>query len=168
MLLIDTLKNRLAEYNYKKSDSGLINGISFNLVLRTAREKLRLLCVVAEVPENVVDIEDLQDFFERIRTSLTMQYAWSPSWKELGTFTILTCKHDLFVQIKGNEALFVDKTGFHSNVMLGTLFIDSDTFEHLQKTTWGLFYSGKHFKAIENEVTEWCQSQSINLNNGAD
>ena len=164
MLLIDTLKNRLAEYNYNKSDSGLINGISFNIVLRTARKsKLRYLCAVVEVPENIADIEDVQDFFEQIRKSLTMQYTSSPPWKELGTFTILMCKHDLFVQIKGNEALFVDKTGFHSNVMLGTFFIDTGTFEHLQKTTWGLFYSGKHFKAIENEITEWCKIQRLSL-----
>jgi hypothetical protein len=157
MELIDTLKSRLLEYNYNKYSEGLINGVQFSSVIKTRRvSTVRIICAVLEVPKNIVDVEDTEDFFSKIRKSLSYEYARFPYFKEIGTFTILLCEHSLYMELKGKEKLFIDKTGFHANVMLGTCLIDSLTFEHSSESV-RLIQTGKHFQAIKEVISSWCE-----------
>lgn len=151
--IVEALKNRLLEFNYSESDCTLINDILFQSIIKTPRKHgVRYLCSVLNVPKEISDIADLQDYFELIRKNLSYKYAWSPFWKELGTYMILFCEPELFAKLNGKETLFVDKTGFHSNIILGIFFINNVSFENLACSTWGLLYSGKHFKAIKDTI----------------
>jgi len=52
---------------------------------------------------------------------------------------------------------FIDLTGWHVNVILGTVFVDRDQFASSAVSTWGLWYAGKHPAKIKRVVQEWCR-----------
>ena len=151
--IVEAVKNILFKYNYNECDCTLINDMSFQSIIKTPRKHgVRYLCTILNVPKEITEIDDLQDYFELIRKNLSHKYAWSPYWKELGTYIILFCEPELYTKLNGKEKLFVDKTGFHCNIILGTFFINNIDFENLTCSTWGLFYSGKHYKAIKETI----------------
>ena len=78
------------------------------------------------------------------------------SWWKDGTFAVLLCPHRLYEHLKSTGANFTDLTGWHANVILGTVFVDRDQFANSAVSTWGLWYAGKHFVAIKRAVQEWC------------
>ncbi len=165
MQLVELLKKRLSEYRYTECDEGSINDIQFVAVIKTLRLwMVRYLCVVVEVPENISDIPATKQFFAQVRRSLTAKYAKFPYWKELGTYLVFLCEHELYKKLRGKEKSFKDRTGFHMNVMLGTCFVDKKTFENSAEATWGLFYSGKHYGAIRAAVAQWCKIQEKETN----
>ncbi len=158
--LVDLLKKSLNEYRYTQIDQLSLGNNQSMLVLKTPRKKMvSYICAVTEISNNITDFSNTKKLFNQIRNTLRHKYAGFPWWKELGTYLIFICPHELFNQLKSTEKKFKDLTGFHMNVMLGTCFIDKDTFENTADATWGLFYSGKHYGAMRATVSQWCEQQ---------
>lgn len=158
--LVDLLKENLSKYRYTEYDEGLNNGIQFIAILKTPRRWLvRYICAITEIPDNITNTSLFKNFFAQIRKSLTNKYAKFPWWKELGAFLVFFCKNRLYNELTRIEGGFKDRTGLHMNVILGTCFINKVTFETSTESTWGLWYSGKHYRAICAVVTQWCNVQ---------
>ena len=158
--LVELLKENLYAYRYTEYDEGIINGIHFVAIIKTPRRWLvRHLCAIVEIPDNITNASLFKQFFPQIRKSLTIKYAKFPWWKELGTFLVFFCEDGLYKRLTGIEGGFKDRTGLHMNVILGTCFINKVTLESSIDSTWGLWYSGKHYRAIRAAVTQWCEVQ---------
>jgi len=156
--LVEILRGHLLEYGYTEFGQGLIDNVDFVVIIKPLRQRpVRYLCVIVEVPDSIQGMNDMKNFFGAIRRSLTREYAKSSWFKGLCTFSVLLCSHKLYRLVLKEKQVFKDMTGFHMNVMLGTCFIDKDTFENFGYSTWGLFHSGKHFGAIRTAVREYCE-----------
>ena len=156
--LVDTLGAALSEYRYTERETGELDNIPFIARLMTPRRRTtRYICAISRVPRNVRDLPACRRFFEDTRTCLRKQYACFPWWKELGTYSVILCGAQQFQDLSGDFGAFKDRTGLHMNVMLGTCFIDIENFKSSADSTWGLYYSGKHFGAVREAVRQWCQ-----------
>ncbi len=159
--LVNALRNGLKKHGYTEFYKGLIKNVQFMAIMKTPRQGMvSYICAVVYVPNSVSDVHMMRKFFNKIRRSLTSQYAKLPLLKELGTFLVLFCNHKLYENLQGKEWRFKDITGIHINVILGTCFIDKQTLTTSASSTWGLFYSGKHFKTICTILKQWCKAKS--------
>ncbi len=156
--LIRSLQDNLAEYRYTEPpDSFAVDGVN-GIVLATPRRWMtRYLCCVAPLPDGHETVRQAVDVFETLRRELTKKYAQFPYFKELGTYLVLMCGSKLFNEMNGKVAQFKDNTGLHMNVMLGTILVDQEAFTYSAESTWGLYYSGKHFGAMNSTVYMWCK-----------
>ena len=158
--LVELLKENLSEYRYTEYDEGIINDIHFVAIIKTPRRWLvRYLCAIVEIPDTITNASLFENFFPQVRKSLTSKYAKFPWWKELGTFLVFFCEDSLYQRLTGIEGDFKDRSGLHMNVILGTCFINNVTFEISTEFTWGLWYSGRHYRAIRAAVAQWCEVQ---------
>lgn len=154
--LLNSLENSLKKYNYVDFDNGKIGELSFLRIFKTRRMLgVRILCVVSKLPDNISSVSDFLDYFSSLRNTLTKKYAKFPYYKELGTYLIVLCTNETYNTLKTEINRFKDKTGFHMNVMLGTVLIDKDKSEFSECLTWGLFITGKHFKTITDTISDW-------------
>lgn len=159
-MLIQSLKEKLKQYNYIEHTLGLFDNVDYVAIIATPRRfTTRYICSITNLPEDVSGLSQVNFFFEQIRKSLKNKYAKFPYFKELGTYNIIFCPDRIYKIILEHLEKFVDKNGLHMNVMLGTIFINTNTYEHMYKSTWGLYYSGKHFEEMLKEVNTWCENQ---------
>jgi len=156
--LFKALKESLLAHKFIETEQDLLNDISFLEIYKTRRIfGCQYLCVVTEVPESIIQINEIQVYFNQVRKALTKKYAKFPYWKELGTYLVILCENDLYKKLQKGNVRFKDLTGFHMNVMLGTCIINKNTFENSSESTWGLFYSGRYYETISNVVSNWCR-----------
>jgi hypothetical protein len=155
--LIASVRDNLAPYHYSEPPETL-PFIEENVVIATPRRKLvRYVCVIMIIPDNCRTPEQATKLFEASRRALTKRYARFPWWKELGTYLVWICDTSLFEAMQSKMTYLKDKTGLHMNVMLGMILVDRQNLVSSSESTWGLYYSGKHFGAISATVNEWCK-----------
>ena len=160
--LLNLIEISLLEHKYDDFDTGSIENLNLLRVFKTKRKLgVRMLCVVAELPDNISSVSDFSNYYHLLRNSLTKKYAKFPYWKELGTYSILLCENEKYDILKTEIKDFKDKTGLHMNVMLGTILINKDKLEFSDCATWGLFMTGKHFTTIKDTITEWIKNKKI-------
>ena len=157
--LIDSLRDNLTQYGYTEPAEALSIEDVEGVVLATPRRwTVRYVCGVFALPDSYHTPERAKNLFDSIRRSLTERYARIPYWKELGTYLVWICRGELLDGMQAKMAELQDKTGFHRNVMLGTVLVDREKLVASAECTWGLFYSGKHFAAISATVNDWCRT----------
>jgi hypothetical protein len=167
--LVESIRDNLAQYQYTEHPEALSIGSTEGVVLAAPRRMMvRYLCGVFDLPEGCDTRDEARVFFETLRRSLTARYARFPYWKALGTYVVFTCGSRLFDAIERTTTKFSDRTGLHMNVMLGTVFLDREEFLSSAESTWGLFYSGRHFGAISATVNEWCKRRRSEQAHAAD
>lgn len=115
----------------------------------------RTLCVVLDLPDNMINSNDLHLYFKKLRNSMINIYAKFPYWKELGTFSIILCNNTQYERFKNEINHFRDNTGFHMNVMVGTFLVNRDKPAYSGTKTWGLIFSGHKYGQIEQALTHW-------------
>lgn len=140
MQLIDLLTERLMPHGYETAkeseDSGSVPGIS---VLKTQRRYMTsYVCALVRIPPDINNMRDLKQLHGKVRTLLAKRYARFPWYKELGTFTVFVCAPALFERVRNELAQLNDKTGLHVNTMLATWIVNSETFDAVGQSTWGL------------------------------
>lgn len=163
--LVDLLKKRLEESCYTEFNQLTLKDSYPVIIIKTPRRlTVSYICAITQVPDNILDIQGANRFFAEIRKNLTLKYARFPWWKELGTFFVLICNHELFDKLKGLQRHFKHSTGWHINVVAGTCLIDEKTFESVADVVpCGLF--GKHYGEIRAAVSQWCEQQRNQKNN---
>ncbi len=155
--LVDVLEEKLKGSGYKDRFVGSIGDFPFMGVLSASRVRgmgAKYLCAIVDVPEHIGSIKELESLFSSIRNALIKKYGIL-----VGTYLILLCNNNVNKKVSGSEGNFKDLTGMHLNVMLGTIFVNKETFNFGGEKTWGLFYSGSHFKNMRVALVEWCDSQ---------
>lgn len=156
--LVHSLRDNLAQYRYTEPSVAVsFDGIDGVLLATPRRMMVRYVCGIFDLPDDCRTPAQARTLFTAVRGGLTERYARFPYWKELGTYLVWTCGSELFDRLHGEVGQFTDRTGLHINVMLGTVLVDRQTSVSSAESTWGLFYSGKHFGAISATVNDWCQ-----------
>ncbi len=156
--LVDSIRDNLAQYAYTEPCETLsIKGVDGFVIATPRRMMVRYLCAVFALPDAWDTPEEARQLFEAIRGSLREKYARFPYWNELGTYLVWICGSKLFDGMQNKMAQFKDKTGLQMNVMLGTVLVDQQKLMSSAESSWGLFYSGKHFGSISATVNEWCK-----------
>lgn len=155
-----SLMEGLQQYKYTEYYQGNFYNVDYLSIVATPRRfTSRYICSVTSLPQDVRNLDQASVFFEQIRKSLKNEYAKFPYFKEIGTYSIVLCTDDMYKTVSEHLEMFVDNNGMHMNVMLGTIFINTNTYDCMSKSTWGLYYSGKHFQTMIDIVLSWCEDQ---------
>jgi hypothetical protein len=159
--LLTRIDKLLADFGYtKEKDISIPDVIYISYIKKPSPMKVRNLCAVIEVPDKIKDGMTAKMFFGFIRNSLLEKYGDAFLWKELEICFVILCQNNFFELIKKDEGKVVDQAAFSLNAMMGTCFINTDNKEHFPKSTWGIYFSGDHYKALHDTVSQWCKSDS--------
>jgi len=158
--LLQRLNKKLAELNYSCDDQILIPNVQLIAYIKWNNIlKSKNLCAFIDMPTKIVDISTAKNFFKFVKESLLNQYGDALLWKELEMFFVVSCDTELYEVLKQDEGKAVNQASFSLNSLLGTCFIDKNTFDNFVVSTWGVYYSGNHFIAINNIVDQWCEER---------
>jgi hypothetical protein len=159
--LIYSIEENLEPYNYIDHQQIYIDKEISAVIIATPRLwATRYICIITDIPKNTENISDANIFFSKLRKKLISKYAKFPFFKELGSFNVVLCEEHIFRMLSKSLSSFVHKTGLHINVMLGIILINKNSFEFVFDSTWGLYYSRKHFKSILKGVKSYCDNQT--------
>lgn len=155
---VSELKERLGVHGYTGlRKASLLDVGQVSLIMTPRRWSVRNVCAVAEIPPAVSTVGDCKMMCERIRQFIINEYALFPYWKEIGMYFVLFCAHELYEEVSPRVSEFYHRTGFHINVILGTVFVDKDERRWCGASTWGLLPSSQHrHDSIQAVVDEWC------------
>jgi hypothetical protein len=157
--LIQSLETNLLEYGYTEAPVALdIDGVHAKVLATPRRQLVRYTCCVLDLPHKYVNPTQAQELFRNVRRRLTKEYARFPFYKEVCTYMVWICSEDLYKCARDRELRLYDRTGLHMTVMLGTVVVNRKTSDKVAQSTWGLYFSGKHFGAITATVNDWCKS----------
>lgn len=158
--LLKAIHESLKPYRYTEREELQLRDVgSVQLVITKRRWTVRYVCAVLEAPQSLSTVDECRDLIQRLREGLAVQFARFPYFKELGTYVVLLCSQSVYQDLSQHLSAFYDRTGLHMNVILGLVLVDRDGFRISADATWGLFYSGKHFDAIERTAQQWCQTK---------
>ncbi len=80
-------------------------------------------------------------------------------WKELEMCFVVLCNSELYGSLENNKGKTFNQAGFSLNALLGTSIVNKVNFNTFATSTWGLHFSGDHFKAVNNVVEQWCKDR---------
>lgn len=160
--LIEKIDKKLAEFQYGRDLEVFIPHVQYiAYVQNPGLFKVKNLCAVINMPADIRDILTAKRFFEFIRKSLLDKYGDAFLWKELEICFVVLCEHKLFEIFKADDGKAVDQASFSLNAMLGTCFVDRENLDYFARSTWGIYFSGEHFRALNTIVSEWCEGKKI-------
>ena len=154
--LIQTLDAKLNEFNYVREPVITIPNIEYISYMKDKSVfKVKNLCSVIDLPDNMVDIGMAKNFMKFLKKSLLDQYGDAFLWKELEMCFVVLCSDRLYKVLQPNEGKIMSEASFSLNAMLGTCFINKEVIDSFSVSTWGIYFSGEHFKAVDKIVTQW-------------
>jgi len=158
--LIQRLSTKLEEFQYVSDTEILIPNVQY-ISYRKSNEilKAKNLCTLIDMPDNMVDYTSSKDFFGYLKKSLVKQYGDAFLWKELEMFFVVLCGTKLYELWESDQGKVVNQVSFSLNSLIGTCFVNKGNFDTFAVSTWGVYYSGDHFKAIKNTVEHWCKDR---------
>ena len=163
--LIDRLNTKLTEFNYSRDT--VISIPSVHYITSIKQKKIfqcKNLCTFIEIPSKIIDKITAKYFFEFLKKCLLVQYGNAILWKELEMFFVVSCDTKLYGILKQDEGRVINQTSFSLIALLGVCVIDKNTLDNFARSTWGLHFSGEHFSAINEIVTQFCDGQEAGVN----
>ena len=158
--LIEKIDERLKQYNYYPHIEHVIpDALYISYVKNPELFKVRNLCAVIDIPQNLVKKDPLKRYFNFIKNNLLAEYGDAILWKELEFCFVGLCKSEAFEVIQKEESQIVGTVSFSLNSLLGCSLVDKNTLEHYDWSSWGLFFSGNHFQTVCSVVEQWCQNE---------
>jgi len=160
--LIVTLNARLKEFNYAEDPKITIPNIHYiSYIKDRSIFKVKNLCAVIDLPGNMVDLNTAGNFVKFLKKSLLDQYGDAFLWKELEMCFVVFCNSRLYKLLEESNGKIMNETSFSLSAMLGTFFINKETLESFSISTWGIYFSGDHFKAIDQIVKQWRDQKKV-------
>jgi hypothetical protein len=154
--LISSLDINLSEFNYINEPMISIPNIEYIGYIKDRNIfKVKNLCSVIDLPDNMTDINTAKNFIKFLKKSLLEQYGDAFLWKELEMCFVVLCNNTLYNLVKANGGKFMNEASFSLNAMLGTCFINKKNVDKFSFSTWGLYFSGDHFSAVDDIVDKW-------------
>jgi len=158
--LIEQLNTQLEKFKYAAEDEIVIpNVIYISYVKNPQVPQARNLCALLDMPSTIKKNSSAKSFFKNLRRSLLTKYGTAFLWKELEMCFIVVCEHDIYQILEKDGGNAVSEAGFYLTSLMGTCFIDKTTFDHFNQSTWGIYFSGEHYKAVRETVAVWCEQQ---------
>ena len=163
--LIDRLNTKLTEFKYSRNTVISIPSVHYiTLIKQKNLFKCKNLCAFIEIPSKITDIITARYFLEFLKKCLLNQFGNALLWKELEMFFIVSCDTKLYEILKQDEGKLMNQTSFSLIALLGVCVIDKNTLDSFARSTWGLHFSGEHFSAINEIVTQFCDGQEAGVN----
>jgi len=158
--LIEDLNKQLERFKYAMKDDIAIPDVGYISYVKNPHPlKVRNLCALMDVPDSIKETGAAKNFFNSIRNNLLLKYGNAFLWKELEICFVVGCENDLYQNLKEDGGKILVHEGFSLNAMLGTSFINRKNFDCFHHSTWGLYFSGEHFKVVKEVVEQWCNRQ---------
>ena len=158
--LIQSLNAKLEEFQYGSDTEISIPNVQYiSYVKEKSFFKVKNLCAMIDMPNDIVDDSKANSFFTVLKKSLLKQYGDAFLWKELEMCFVVLCNNELYKLLESNQGKTMEKVGFSLNALLGTSFVNKVNFNTFATSTWGLHFSGNHFKAVISVVEQWCKDR---------
>jgi len=158
--LIQSLNAKLEEFQYGSDTEISIPNVQYiSYVKEKSFFKVKNLCAMIDMPNDIVDDSKANSFFTVLKKSLLKQYGDAFLWKELEMCFVVLCNNELYKLLESNQGKTMEKVGFSLNALLGTSFVNKVNFNTFATSTWGLHFSGDHFKAVISVVEQWCKDR---------
>jgi len=158
--LIQCLDEELTEFGYCSDAKIAIPNIHYISYISSSNLlKTKNLCAVIDMPSTIIDLATAKSFFTFLKQCLLAQYGDAFLWKELEMCFIVLCDDKLYEILKRNEGKVASQASFSLSSLLGTNFVNKETFDNFFISTWGVYLSGDHIKATNEIVEQWCESQ---------
>jgi len=156
--LLAGIEKKLGEYEYFNDIAiSIPNVIQIMYLKNKTIFKVKNLCAVIDMPENIVDQSTAKRFFGFLKGSLLDKYGDAFLWKELEMCFVVFCHDELFKMLKADESLIMSQASFSLSALMGTCLINKETFENEYQSSWGLYFSGDHLKSVNEVVQKWCE-----------
>ncbi|MBZ0165255.1 MAG: hypothetical protein K8I00_00510 [Candidatus Omnitrophica bacterium] len=160
MELFDRITEGLKPYGYVESRDTIHDGVDYIAYVENPPPlKVRNLCAVLKPPSVVRSNAAAKAFFSKVRNGLLNKYGNAIIWKELEICFVVLCEDEIYQEMKSDDGKASAEAQFSLNAMMGTVFVNTSTFEHFEHSTWGLYFSGNHYKALNKVVEDWCAEQ---------
>ena len=161
---INSLKVRLeeclAKFRYVQDETADIENIHFiSLVKDKTILRVRNLCALIEIPDYIDSAKNARNFIRNVEQILLKRYGEAILWKELEICLVILCNNQIFGMLKEKEGMNLELIGFTMNSLLGSCFVDKEKHGNFASSTWGLYFSGEHFKSVNSAVKQWCEDQ---------
>ena len=158
--LIQALDTKLNEFNYINEPLIAIPNVKYvSYVKDRGIFKVKNLCSVIDLPDNMLDISTAKNFMKFLKKSLLDQYGDAFLWKELEMCFVVLCTDTLYKVLKDNDGKIMNEASFSLNAMLGACFINKEVMDSFSMSTWGIYFSGDHFKAVDKIVKQWSEEK---------
>ena len=158
--LITTLDEKLNGFNYISDPMITIPNVKYIAYIKDRSIfKVKNLCSVIDLPDNMVNLSVARNFIIFLKKSLLDQYGDAFLWKELEMCFVVLCNDRLFKALKDNDGKIMSETSFSLSAMLGTCFINKEVIDSFSVSTWGVYFSGEHFTAVNKIVKQWSNEQ---------
>ena len=155
--LVNGINEKLKEFNYYQEPNVTIANVFYIAYVKEKSPfKVRNLCAVINFSADVKDIKRAKVLLDTIRRSLLNQYGEAFLWKELEIIYVILAEENLFNVLKSDDGKVVDESGFTLNSLLGSFFINRKSNDAFSHSSWGVYFSGKHFKELQKALENWC------------
>jgi hypothetical protein len=162
--LIDEIQVALKPFGYAPEfQNSIPNALFITYIKNKHPFKVRNLCALVRVSDKVSDDPSAKSEFKYIRSCLLHKYGDAFLWKELEIVFVVVCDNSKFALLKESNGAAVDQAGFTLNAMLGSIFINEETFEYFWHSAFGIYFSGDHFKALNSALSAWCDRQKKSM-----
>ncbi|MCK5015078.1 MAG: hypothetical protein KAS66_14810 [Candidatus Omnitrophica bacterium] len=160
--LIRSLDVNLSEFNYINEPMISIPNILYVAYIKDRSIfKVKNLCSVIDLPDNMIDINTAKNFMKFLKKSLLAQYGDAFLWKELEMCFVVLCNDKLYKLLKASGGKIMNEASFSLSAMLGTCFINKETIDNFSASTWGIYFSGDHFAAVDKIVKQWIKEIKV-------
>lgn len=158
--LIYQLNMHLEQFGYVvENEITIPNATHVSYVKNETILKVRNLYALLEMPSGINENASAKIFFKEFKGCLLNKYGQAFLWKELEMCFVVVCEHDLYQALERDGGQAAAEAGFYLSSMMGTCFIDKTTFDYFFHSTWGIHFSGEHYKTIREVVVDWCEEQ---------
>ena len=155
--IIGCMNEKLKEFNYwQEPNVTIANVLYISYVKEKSPLKVRNLCALVDLPLDVKDLNMAKRVLDTIRRSLLNKYGEAFLWKELEMMYVILSDRQSYNLLKIDDGRAVDESGFSLNAMMGSSFINKETFDSFSHSNWGIYFSGKHFKELAKTIEKWC------------
>lgn len=162
--LITDLDEKLSEYHYVSDSEIVIPNVQYiSYIIDKSIFKVKNLCAVIDLPGNMIDIGTTKHFIQFLKKSLLDKYGDAFLWKELEMCFVVLCTDALYKALKADEGKVMNEASFSLKTMLGTCFINTEVIDSFAVSTWGVYFSGDHFQAINQIVTGWSEDKKQHM-----
>lgn len=159
--LIEQLNAQLLKFEYTAEDETNTSDVRYVSYIKNPHPlKVRNLCALIDLPSTITENTLARSFFHDLRSHLLKKYGNAFFWKELEICFVVVCENNIYQILKKDGGNAVSEAGFYLSSMMGTSFIDKTTFDCFHHSSWGLYFSSIHHKAIRETVTVWCEQQN--------
>ena len=157
--LIEKLRASLRDHGFTELaglDAPYVGRLS--LILTPRLWTMRRVCAVADLSIGVRSAAQVHVAYAKLRSMLAKEYGGFPWHQTVSTILVLVCWGITYAKLVEHSSKLSDRTGFHKNVILGTVLADREGHQCVGYSSFRYGSTGPLFADVQRSVREWCES----------